>query len=106
MANPNPTIVFSINLANKESSSLPYNLNLVGNETVTESASQANARSTWLPPLGAGVAGYSNTGVGGNIAGKNNNTFTAYGLNALYLKRTYASGTANDVLTVVSESWV
>jgi|LakMenEpi03Aug12_release.lakeMendotaPanAssembly.Ray.scaffolds.fasta_scaffold205179_4 hypothetical protein len=106
MANPKPTIVFSINLSNKENSLLPYNLNLVGNETVTETNSQVNARTTWLPTLGAGVTGYSNTGVGGNIAGKNNNTFTAYGLNALYLKRTYASGTANDVLTVVSESWV
>lgn len=106
MANPKPTIVFAINLSNKESSSLPYNLNLVGNETVTEAAAQVNARSTWLSSLGNGVAGYSDTGVGGNIAGKNSDTFTAYGMNALYLKRTYASGTANDVLTVVSESWV
>lgn len=106
MANPKPTIVFSINLSNKESSSLPYNLNLVGNETVTEAAAQVDARSTWLPSLSNGVAGYSETGVGGNIVGKNSNTFTAYGLNALYLKRTYAAGTTNDVLTVVSESWV
>lgn len=106
MANPKPTITFTVNLSNKENSLLPYNLNLVGNETVTEANSQVDARSSWLSSLGAGVAGYSNTGVGGNIAGKNNNTFTAYGLNALYLKRTYASGTANDVLTVVSESWV
>jgi hypothetical protein len=106
MANPKPTIVFSINLANKESSSLPYNLNLIGNETVTEAAAQVDARSTWLPALGNGVAGYSDTGVGGNIVGKNSNTFTAYGLNALYLKRTYASGSSNDVLNVVSESWV
>ena len=105
MANPKPTIVFSVNLSNKESSSLPYNLNLVAGETVTEVVAQADSRTTWLPALGNGVAGYSNTGVGANIAGNNNSTFTAYGLNALYLKRTYASGTPNDVLNVVSESW-
>lgn len=105
MANPKPAIVFSVNLSNKESSSLPYNLNLVNGETVTEVVAQENTRTTWLPSLGHGVAGYSNTGVGANIAASNNSTFTAYGLNAVYLKKTYASGKSDDVLTVVSESW-
>jgi len=105
MANPKPTIVFAINLSNKESSSLPYNLNLVGNETVSEVTAQANARTTWLPSLGNAGTHEPGFGTGANVAGNNGGTFTAYGLNALYLKRTYAAGTPNDVLTVVSQSW-
>jgi hypothetical protein len=46
-----------------------------------------------------------NQGSGANIAAKNGNTIVAHGLNALYLKRTYASGTANDLLTIINETW-
>jgi hypothetical protein len=103
VANPKPTITFTLKLANPESASLPYNINLVGNETVTEASAQVNARSSWLSSLTNGSEG--GTGSGANIAGKNMDTVVAYGLNALYLKRTYAAGTASDLLKVVSIEW-
>lgn len=103
MANPKPTIVFTLNLNNKENSSLPYNMELVGNETITEANSQVDARSSWLSSLGNG--GKSGLGSGANIVGKDGDTITAYGQNALYLKKTYANGSPDDVLTVVSMEW-
>jgi hypothetical protein len=103
MANPKPTIIFTLNLSNKESSTLPYSMELTGNESVTESVSQVNARSSWLPSLGNGDK--NGLGSGANIVGSNGDTITAYGQNALYLKRTYANGSPNDLLTVVSMEW-
>jgi hypothetical protein len=105
MANPKPTITFTVNLSNKENSLLPYNLNLVGNETVTESDSQVDARSSWLSSLGSTGKGESGFGTGANIDAKNGNTVVAYGQNALYLKRTYAKGAPDDLLTVVNVEW-
>ena len=109
MANPKPTITFTLNLANPESSSLPYSDILKGNQTVTEATAQVDSRSSWLSTLtGASTEGGegSGQGSGGNIAQKNGSTIVAYGLNALYIKRTYAAtGTSSDLMTVVSEVW-
>jgi hypothetical protein len=105
MADPKPTITFTVNLSNKESSSLPYSSDLVGNQAITEAVSQIEARSTWLPSLGNAGSKEPNQGSGANIVAKNGNTIVAHGLNALYLKRTYASGTANDLLTIINETW-
>jgi hypothetical protein len=107
MANPKPTITFTVNLSNKESSSLPYNLNLnvIGNETVTEAESQVDARSSWLSSLNNSGSYESGLGSGANIDAKNGDTIVAYGQNALYLKRTYAKGALDDLLTVVNVEW-
>jgi hypothetical protein len=107
MANPNPTITFTLNLSNPDSATLlPYSNQLNGNQTTTEAAAQINARSTWLPTLtnGDGSGGQA-TGAGGSISAKNAATIVAYGLNALYLKRTYVNGPGGNLLTVVSEVW-
>ena len=105
MANPKPTITFTVNLSNKENSSLPYNINLVGNEIVTEADSQVDARSSWLSSLGSVGSYESGLGSGANIDAKNGDTVVAYGQNALYLKRTYAKGAPDDLLTVVNVEW-
>ena len=108
MANPKPTITFTLNLANPEVSSLPYSNILKGNQTITEAVSQIDARSSWLPTLtGASTEDGEGSGQvsGVKISQKNGSTIVAYGLNALYLKRTYAAGTTSDLMTVVSEVW-
>ena len=108
MANPNPTITFTLNLSNPDIATLlPYSNQLAGNQTVTEATAQINARSSWLPTLGGGTneAEGSPTGAGASIAEKNGATIVAYGLNALYLKRTYVNGPGGNLLTVVSEVW-
>lgn len=106
MANPKPTIVFRLNLANPEALSFPYKTVLAGNETVTEAEAQVNARSSWLSTLSGGNDhGKSVENVGGNIAGKNGDLITAYGKNAYYLKKTYATGSPDALLVVVSETW-
>ena len=97
MANPKPTITFTVNLSNKENSSLPFNFDL--------EESQVNSRTTWLPSAGNPGEGETGLGVGGNIYTKNSDTVVAYGQEALYLKRTYASGKSDDLLTVVSIDW-
>lgn len=105
MANLKPTITFTVNLANKEVSSLPYNINLVGNQTVSEYDAQIDSRSTWLSSLGNAGKDEAGYGTGANIDKKNGNTVVAHGTNALYLKKTYANGTTNDLLKVISIEW-
>ena len=106
MANPKPTIVFRLNLTNPESNVLPYRSDLAGNESVTEAQAQVDSRTSWLSSLtGQMNEGQVTVGVGGNIAGKNNDLVTAYGQNAVYLKKTYATGLPDSLLVVVSETW-
>jgi hypothetical protein len=109
MANPKPAITFRVNITNRDpaltSDLPPYNTTLVGNETVTESTSQITTRSASFPTIAHGnqQQGYT---VGGNFNNlKNNDTFVAYGLNAYYIKNTFASGLATDTLEVVSIDW-
>jgi len=106
MANPKPAITFRVDLKNPNSATLlPYRNNLVGNETMTEAEAQLMARSSWLPSLQNGTMEGEMTGVGANIDKKHDDTFVAYGMNAVYLKKNFAKGDSDDLLKVVSISW-
>jgi hypothetical protein len=72
---------------------------LAGNEKVTEADNMKNTRSIFLPNLlrsnieGIGPSGYL----------RHNDIITAYGLQAVYLKKTYVTGSQNDVLSIIPE---
>jgi hypothetical protein len=91
-----PVITFRVNLEtlHRFTSLPPSRTTLDGNETTTEADNMKNTRSTWLPGLS----------VADNLALKNSGQFTAYGMNATYLKKLYVTGSIDDVLVVVSES--
>lgn len=99
MSNPTwPVYTFQVNLPTLQRYgwSLPNRTSLAGNETVSEADNQIMTRSTWLTNLFPGV---------GNIAEKDGFQFTAYGMQAVYLKKLYCSETPNplvDVLTLIS----
>ena len=93
-----PVYTFRVNLPTLQRYgwSLPNRTSLDGNETVTEADNQVMTRSTWLTNLFPGVE---------NIAEHDGIEFTAYGMQAVYLKKTYCSDPANplvDMLTLVS----
>ena len=99
MSNPTwPVYTFQVNLPTLQrySWSLPNRTQLAGNETVNEEDALPATRSTWLTNLFPGVQ---------NIAEGNGFTFTAYGMQAVYLKKLYCSEPPNplvDVLTQIS----
>ncbi len=93
MANPWPTITFSVNLEtlHRYSWLQPYfNTEPQGNETEPEGNNFKYTRSTWAPNLNVT-----------NLNQKQGYTFTAYGLNAIYLRDNYALG-EDPILTIVS----
>jgi hypothetical protein len=94
MAEPWPAITFRVNLEtlNRYSSSLPYNTQLQGNETVTEADNMKFTRSTWLTSLLSGTE---------HVFHKEDETVTVYGQKAQYLKNLYATGLPDAVLEVV-----
>jgi hypothetical protein len=97
MANPtypSPKITFQVNLQtrHRQGHAVPNRTVLAGNETVSEADQMKNTRSTWVPGLFQCE----------NVVRKDGDRFVAYGSKATYLKRTYATGQPDSVLTVVS----
>lgn len=91
-----PVYTFKVKLASplRNAWSLPSGTQPVGNETEAESVNIPKTFTSWIP---------SNL-PGPNIAQKNQSPeqFTAYGAQATYLKKTYANGSPDDLLTIVS----
>lgn len=101
MSNPSPTITFRVNLTLPMKEAFGPNSDEYGvnhpdrfqpdqDQAVTDISNRKNYRSVWLPGLG----GTSNRAL------KHGDTFTAYGMNAIYIKNTYTTG-LNPILTVV-----
>jgi hypothetical protein len=90
-----PVIVFQVNLETLQRYgwSLPNRTQKLGNETVSEADNQKATRISWFPGLGLG-----------NYYLRDGNQFTVSGRQAVYLKNTYATGTPDALLTVVSYS--
>ena len=90
-----PTYTFRVNLPvlHRYDWSHPNRTSLSGNETVTEEDNLPSTHSTWVPSMFTGVD---------NIAHKHGDTFTVSGLKAVYLKKTYCTGTPEDILVLVS----
>jgi len=109
MANPKPAITFRVNITNRDPALVsdlpPYQTQTVGNENVAESTSQVTARSASVPFIAHGnqLNGYTVGGFINNL--KNNDTFVVYGLNAYYIKNNFATGSASDILEVVTIDW-
>jgi len=95
MANPSPKITFEVNLEtlNRQGHAVPSRTQTSGNETVAEADQFKNTRSTWLASMFPGVE---------HIAKADGAQIVAYGSKATYLKRTYATGLPDAILTVVS----
>lgn len=96
MSNPTwPIYTFRVNLPtlHRYDWSHPNRTTLDGNETVTEEDALPATRSTWLANLAPGC---------NFIAEGDGFTFTAYGLQAVYLKNLYVKGQPDDVLQLVS----
>lgn len=94
------TITFKVNLEtqSRQSSLLPNRITLSGNETVTEAVNMKNTRTIYLPGL------LNNNHTGTTPASLHHgDTFVVSGLQAQYLKRTYVTGSVEDVLQIVSE---
>lgn len=96
-----PVIVFQVNLetVDRQGSLQPSRTQLSGNETVTEADNFKNTRSIFIP----GLTNTNIEGIGPSGYLKHGDTFTVKGMKATYLKNIYASGNADDVLTIVSE---
>jgi len=111
MANPSPTINFTVNLALTKTEDVGplTNLNTSGilhpdmhqddpDQGVTDIAQRQNHRSTWIP------TGFSVSNIlGSNRELKHGDTFTLYGTQAIYVRDMYGIGYApadRAVLTV------
>lgn len=103
MANPSPEITFRVNLelnstellgpkTNSRSPSIlhPDRHDNDQDRAVSNMANHKDLRSTWIPGLSAA----------NNRALKDGDTFTEYGLTALYIKNRYTTGD-NPLLEVV-----
>lgn len=89
-----PVYTFRLNLtaAQRFGWSLPSSTQPQGNETQSEASAIPDTFTSWIPELMAGP----------NIAQKNGYEFTSYGQRATYLKKTYANGSIDDLLILVS----
>jgi len=95
------TITFRVNLetVNRQGFLQPNRTTLAGNETVSEADNMRITRTIYIPGLlqtnvqGLGPKGYLHHG----------DTFVATDSQAMYLKKTYVLGQADDVLQIVSE---
>jgi len=104
MSNPTwPVYTFKLNLASPQlkSWSLPYMTQPDGNETEAESVNIPKTFTSWIPSILPGpniaqiIGGAPNSGHNGYM-------FTAYGEQATYLKKTYANGSPDDLLILLS----
>lgn len=91
---------FRVNLetVNRQGFLQPSRTTLEGNETVSEADNMKNTRSIWLP----GLLLNNHEGIGPKGFLKHGDTFTVDGLQAAYLKKTYVTGAADDILQIVS----
>lgn len=89
-----PVYTFKLKLASPQRNSwlLPSATQPQGNETQSEASAIPDTFTSWIP----------NNLPGPNIAHSNDYIFTAYGQQATYLKKTYANGSPDDLLTLVS----
>ena len=98
MTNPSPTYTFKVNLPvlKRYSWSLPNRTYLLGNETTTEADNQKATHTSWLTNLFPGC----------NIIAEHDGfVVTAYGYQAVYLKKLYCSNPPDpqaDMLTQLS----
>jgi len=95
MSNPTwPIYTFRVNLETLRRYDWlqPNRTTLDGNETVSEEDALKATRSTWLTNMFPGVS---------NIAEHDGVEFTAYGMQAVYLKNTYVKGQPDDLLQLV-----
>jgi hypothetical protein len=96
MSNPWPTYIFKVKLKSPQlnSWSVPYNTQPKGNETEAESVNIPKTFSSWIPNMLPGP----------NVAQKyeSKQEFTVYGQEAIYMKNTYANGSPDDLLELVS----
>ncbi len=104
MSNPTwPIYTFQLNLvaAQRKGWLLPSNTQPAGNETVSEASVIPDTFTSWIPSIlpGPNIAQIV-LGPQGN--GHNGYQFTAYGKTATYLKKTYANGSPDDLLTLVA----
>lgn len=120
-----PVITFQVNLETVGTPGWlqPNRTTTDGNETVSEASNMKNTRTIWIP--GLMLSNYEGVGgvhvdATGNIGGgpgeqfggnginqgylHHGQQFTVKGLMAVYLKKTYVTGSVNDVLQIVSES--
>lgn len=102
-----PVYTFALNLASPQlqSWSLPYMTQPDGNETQAESVNIPKTFTSWIPGILPGPNIAQLLGVPGlpiQTNGHNGWQFTAYGKQATYLKKTYANGSPDDLLTLVS----
>jgi hypothetical protein len=108
MSNPTwPIITFKLNLvaAQRQGWLLPDNTQPDGNETTSEASNIPLTFTSWIPTLlpGLNIAELTGYAPASNPAsGYNGYQFTAYGQQATYLKKTYANGSVDDLLIVVS----
>lgn len=111
MANPSPTIVFSVDLTLLRSESVGPNTNLADtgmlnpdrhsedqDAAISSIDDRKNHRSVWMPDR-----------IGCNRSFKHGYNFTEYGLNAIYLKNHYGINvtgvpTHRQILTIISET--
>ena len=95
------TILFRVNLetVNRQGFLQPNRTTLNGNEAVSEADNMRATRTLYIPNLlhnnvaGIGPKGYLHHG----------DTFTAVDSQAMYLKKIYVLGNADDMLQIVSE---
>jgi hypothetical protein len=96
MSTPWPTYTFKVKLTSPQLASwaVPYNTQPLGNETEAESVNIPKTFTSWIPGKLPGP----------NVAQKNlsGQTFTVYGEQAIYYKNTYANGSPDDLLELVS----
>jgi len=98
-----PVYTFQLNLASPQLKawSVPYNTQAQGNETEAESVNIPKTFTSWIPSIlpGPNIAQI----IGGAVdSGHDGYQFTAYGQTATYLKKTYANGSPDDLLILVS----
>lgn len=96
------TIVFRVNLEtqNRQGWVQPNRIATDGNETVSEADNMKYGRTIYLP----GSLNGNIQGIGPKNFFHHGDEFTAKGSDAMYLKKTYATGSPDDVLQVVSEN--
>ncbi len=104
MSNPTwPIYTFRLKLASPQlaSWSVPYNTQPEGNETEAESVNIPKTFTSWIP---SELPGPNIAQIIGGLpnSGHNGFEFTAYGQQATYLKKTYANGSPDDLLELVS----
>jgi hypothetical protein len=102
MSLPWPVITFKLNLvaAQRMGWLEPSNNQPVGNEVVSEASAIPSTFTSWIPSILPGP-NYAQLIGGPPNSGHNGYQFVAYGKTATYLKKTYANGSPDDLLTVV-----